>query len=156
VIATLRRDLSLTAVAVAISVLGWAALPTQQGFVALADLVIVGVLAVRYRPPTRDATTRRLRPTTLVNAITAIGIAAVPIGVLAVGPLAGGRHAATVVLGVGFAVFGILGFALYSFAWVATRRPTLAATVALVISGAVALWLAVPAFLDQIAGRNPF
>jgi heme/copper-type cytochrome/quinol oxidase subunit 4 len=106
-------------------------------------------------PPTRDATGRRLRSTTVVNSVMAVGIAAIPIGIAAIG-LVGGRSAATVVLGIGFAEFGLIAFALYSFVWVATRRATLAATVALIVAGIVAILLALPAFLDQLAGRNPF
>ena len=60
------------------------------------------------------------------------------------------------VLGIGFAAFGLAAFALYSFVWVATKRATLAATVALTVAGTAALMFAVPAFLDQLAGRNPF
>jgi len=40
--------------------------------------------------------------------------------------------------------------------WMATKRATLAAVVALMIGAVIALWFAVPAFLDQLAGRNPF
>ena len=140
---------------VVLAIAAWVALPTQQGFVALVILAIVGALAVWKRPPTRDATGRRRRPTTVVNAVTAFGIAALPIGILAVG-LAGGRSAAPVVLGIGLTVFGLVAFALYSLAWAATRRAALAATVALIVAGFAALWLAGPAFLDQLAGRNPF
>jgi hypothetical protein len=139
-----------------LTILAWVALPTQQGFVALAVLAIVGALAVWKRPPTRDTTGRRIRPTTIVNALTAVGIAAIPIGIIAVGLTAHDQNAASVVVGIGFAVFGLVGFALYSFVWAVTRRATLAATVALTVAGIVALWLAVPAFLDQLAGRNPF
>jgi hypothetical protein len=154
-----RRSVALTGmiaiIAVGLATLAWVALPTQQGFVALAIIAIVGALAVWKRPPTRDATGRRLRPTTVVNAVTAVGIVAIPIGIAAVGPV-GGQTAATVVLGIGFAEFGLVAFALYSFVWAMTKRATLAATVALAVAGIVAIWLTVPAFLDQLAGRNPF
>lgn len=117
---------------------------------------VVGALALWKRPPTMDATGRRVRPTTVVNAAAGIGIVAVPIGVAAVGLVPRGQSAATVVLGIGFAIFGFIAFALYSFVWAGTKRATLAATVALAVAGIVALWLAVPALLDQLAGRNPF
>jgi hypothetical protein len=142
-------------IAVGLAILAWVALPTQQGFVALAVLAVIGALAVWKRPPTRDTTGRRLRPTTIVNAVAAVGIAAIPAGFLAVG-LVGGRNAATVVLGIGLAEFGFVAFALYSFVWAVTRRATLAATAALTGAGIVAVWFAGPAFLDQLAGRNPF
>jgi hypothetical protein len=63
----------------------WVARPTQQGFVALAVLATAGALAVWKRPAVRDATGRRLRPTTVVNAVLAIGIVAIPIGIAGVG-----------------------------------------------------------------------
>jgi hypothetical protein len=155
----MRRNVGLTAtiaiIAVGLAILAWVALPTQQGFVALAVLAIVGALAVWKRPPSRDATGRRLRSTTVVNAVTAIGIAAIPIGIAAVG-LVGGRNASTVVLGIGFAAFGLVAFALYSVVWAVTRRGTLAATVALTAAGIGALWFTAPTFLDQLAGRGPF
>lgn len=155
-----RRSVALigivATVGVGLTILAWVNLPTQQGLVALAVLAIVGALAIWKRPPTRDATGRRLRPTTVVNAVTGVGIAAIPIGIVAVGLVAGGGSAATVVLGIGLAVFGLLAFALYSLVWAATKRVTLAATVALAVAGVVALWFTVPAFLDQLAGRNPF
>jgi hypothetical protein len=154
-----RRSVALTGamavIVVGLAILAWVALPTQQGFVALAVLVIIGGLAVRKRPPTRDAAGRRIRATTVVNSVTAVGIAAIPLGVAAVG-LVGGQSAATVVLGIGFAEFGLIAFALYSFVWVVTRRTTIAATVALSVAGIVSVWLALPAFFDQLAGRNPF
>ncbi len=70
--------------------------------------------------------------------------------------IAGGRHGAPLILGIGMAVFGAIAFALYSLVWTATKRSTLAAVVALTIGAVIALWFAVPAFLDQLAGRNPF
>src|SRR6266849_4793101 len=123
-------------IAVGLAILAWVALPTQQGFVALTVLIVVGALAVWKRPPARDTTGRRLRPTTVVNAVTAVGIAAIPIGVLAVG-LVGGQSAATVVLGIGMAEFGCIAFALYSLVWAVTRQATLAATAALTGAGIV-------------------
>ncbi len=154
-----RRHVALTRtiaiIAVGLAMLAWVALPTQQGFVALAVLAVVGALAVWKRPPTRDAAGRRSRPTTVVNAVLAIGIVAIPIGIAAVG-LVSGRNAATVVLGIGLAEFGLVAFVLYSFAWAVTKRATLSATVALTISAIVSISLAGPAFLDQLAGRNPF
>jgi hypothetical protein len=149
------RTGTIAIIAVGMAILAWVALPTQQGFVALAILAILGALAVRKRPPTRDATGRRLRSTTVVNSVMVVGIAAIPIGIATIG-LVGGQSAATVVLGIGFAEFGLIAFALYSFVWVATRRATLAATVALIVAGIVSILLALPAFLDQLAGRNPF
>jgi hypothetical protein len=142
-------------VVVGLATLAWVALPTQQGFVALAMLATAGALAVWKRPPVRDATGRRLRPTTVVNAALAIGIVAIPIGIAGVG-LVGGRSAATVVLGIGFSAFGLGAFGLYSLAWALAKRATLAATVALAVAGVVAVWLTASAFLDQLAGRNPF
>ena len=150
-----RRTGMIAIIAVGLASLAWIALPTQQGFVALAILVVVGALAIRNRPPTRDATGRRLRPTTVVNSVMAVGIAAIPIGI-AVVSLTGGRSAAPVVLGIGVAEFGLIAFALYSFVWVATERATLAAAVALIVAGITSMLLAFPAFLDQLAGRNPF
>lgn len=155
-----RRDLALFGglglIGGALTIVTWVALPTQQGFVALTVLASVGALAVWKRPPTRDTAGRRLRPTTIVNVLTAVGIAAIPIGFIAVGVMAHYQNAASVVIGVGFAVFGLVAFALYSFLWTVTRRAVLAATVALMVAGIVALWIAVPAVLDQLAGRNPF
>jgi membrane-bound metal-dependent hydrolase YbcI (DUF457 family) len=138
-----------------LATVAWVALPTQQGFVALAVIIIVGALAIWKRPPTRDATGRRIRPTTVVNTVLAVGMIAIPIGIAAVG-LIGGRSAAPLVLGIGFAEFGFEVFALYSLAWAVTRRAKLAASLALVVAGIAATWLSVPAFLDQLAGRNPF
>jgi hypothetical protein len=60
------------------------------------------------------------------------------------------------VLGIGVAEFGLLSFALYSFAFVATKRPAFGATIALTVAGVISAWLALPAFFDQLAGRNPF
>ena len=91
--------------------------------------------------------------TTVVNTVLAAGIVAIPIAGV---DLAGGQSAATVVLGIGFAEFGLGAFALYSFAWALTKRATPAATVALAVAGVVAIWFTGPAFLDQLAGRNPF
>ena len=153
-----RKEVSVGIVAivwVGLVIVGWFALPTQQGPVALTVLAVAGGLASWKRPPTTDATGRRGRPTTVVNAVAGVGLAAVPIGIVAVG-LTGGRSAATVVLGIGFAVFGFVAFALYSAVWVGTKRTTLAATVALIIAGLVSLACAVPPVLDQLAGRNPF
>ena len=118
-------------------------------------IAMVGALAVWKRPPIKDQTGRTLRPTTVVNTVVAVGIVAIPIGIAGVG-LTGGQSAATVVLGIGFAGFGLGAFALYSFAWALPKRATLAATVILAIAGVVAIWLTGPAFLDQLAGRNPF
>ena len=142
-------------VAVGLAILAWVALPTQQGLVALAVIVVLGVLAVMNRPPTRDASGRRLRSTSAVNSVLAIGIAAVPIGIMAIG-LVGNQTAAPAVLGIGLAEFGLVAFALYSFVWVATKRTTLAAAVALIVAGIVFISFGLPAFLDQLAGRNPF
>ena len=135
--------------------LAWFALPTQQGFVALAVIATAGAMAVWRRPPAADASGRRLRPTSIVNAALVIGIGAIPIGLAGAG-LTGGRSAATVVLGIGFAVFGLGAFALYSLTWALTKRAAPAAAMALAVAGAVAVWLTAPAFLDQLAGRNPF
>jgi asparagine N-glycosylation enzyme membrane subunit Stt3 len=146
---------AISIIGLGLAILAWVALPTQQGFVALTILVILGGLAVRTRPPSRDETGRRVRATTIVNSALAVGIAAIPIGIAAVG-LLGGQSVAPVIVGIGLAGFGLLAFALYSFAFVATRRSTLAATVALSVAGVVSAWLALPAFLDQLAGRNPF
>jgi asparagine N-glycosylation enzyme membrane subunit Stt3 len=146
---------AISIIGLGLAILAWVALPTQQGFVALTILVILGGLAVRTCPPSRDETGRRVRATTIVNSALAVGIAAIPIGIAAVG-LLGGQSVAPVIVGIGLAGFGLLAFALYSFAFVATRRSTLAATVALSVAGVVSAWLALPAFLDQLAGRNPF
>lgn len=153
------RNVALTGligiVVVGLASLARVALPTQQGFVALAMIAIVGALAIWKRPPIRDETGHRLRPTTVVNTVLAIGIVAIPIGIAGVG-LAGGRSAAPVILGIGFAAFGLGAFALYSLAWAVTKRATLAATIALTVAGVAAMWFTVPAILDQLAGRNPF
>jgi hypothetical protein len=141
--------------ALGVAAVAWFALPTQQGYVALAGLVACGGLAIRRRPPARDATGRRLLPTTIVQAALAVGIAAIPVGLLGVG-LVGGRSAAPVVLGIGVAGFGLGAFALYSLTWALTRRAALAATLALAAAGVGAAWLTVPAVLDQLAGRDPF
>jgi hypothetical protein len=146
---------AIAIVAVGLAIAAWVALPTQQGFVALAVILVLGVLAVMNRPPTRDATGRRLRSTTVVNSVLVIGLAAIPIGIAAIG-LTGGRSAAPIALGIGFAEFGLIAFALYSLVWAATRRTTLAAALALIVAGIVWFLLALPAFLDQLAGRNPF
>src|SRR5258708_7562273 len=96
----------LTAIVTAgLATVAWVALPTQQGFVALAVIIVVGALAIWNRPPARDATGRRIRPTTVVNTVLVLGMLAIPIGIAGVG-LAGGRSAAPLVLGIGFAVFG--------------------------------------------------
>jgi hypothetical protein len=146
----------LTAIiAAAVATLAWVALPTQQGFVALAVLIVVGALAVWNRPPMRDATGRRIRATTVVNSALIVGLIAIPIGIAVVG-LSGGRSAAPLVAGIGFTEFGLAAFVLYSFAWAVTKRPPLAATLALVVAGIAAAWFSVPAFFDQLAGHNPF
>jgi hypothetical protein len=152
-----RAELTgLTAIITAgLAIVAWVALPTEQGFVALAVIIVVGALAIWNRPPARDATGRRIRPTTVVNAILVLGMVAIPFGIAGVG-LAGGRSAAPLILGIGFAVFALGAFPLYSFAWAVTKRPLLAATVALVVAGIAAASFSVPAFLDQLAGRNPF
>ncbi len=154
-----RRSLALTGligiVVVGLAILGWVALPTQQGFVVLAFIATVGVLAIWKRPPNMDETGRRLRPTTVVNTALAVGIGAIPIGIAGVG-LVGGRSAAPLILGIGFAAFGLGAFVLYSIVWALTKRVTLAATVALAVAGVAAVWLTAPAILDQLAGRNPF
>jgi hypothetical protein len=121
----------------------------------LAVLIAVVAVAVWTRPPTRDATGRQIRPTLVVNAVLALGLIAIPLGIAAAG-LFGGRSAAPLVLGIGLAEFGLGAFVLDSFAWALTKRATLAATVALVVAGIGAGWLSIPAFLDQLAGRNPF
>ena len=149
------RTATLAIVASGLAILGWIALPTQQGVVVLAIIAIVGVQAVRMRPPAREATGRRLRPTTVVNSILALGIAAIP-GSLVVTGLSGGRTAAPIVLGIGLAAFGVIAFAVYSFAWAATHRATPAAILAVTVAGIVSSWLVLPGFLDQLAGRNPF
>ena len=140
----------------ALTVGAWVALPSQQGFVALAVLVCVGILAVWKRPPTRDRTGRRVRATSIVNGVTVMGLTAFPIGVVAVGPIGGNQNAATVVLGVGFAVLGTVAFALHAGLWRTTRRAPLSAAIALIVGAIVAVWFAAPALLDQLAGRNPF
>ena len=154
-----HRNVAATAaiaiIGLSLVILGWIVLPTQQGLVALAVLVILGVLPFRKRPPARDETGRRIRATTIVNSALAVGLVAVPIGVAAVG-LTGGRSAAPVIVGVAIAGFGLLVFALYSFVWFAIQRATLAATIAIAVAGVVTAWLALPAILDQLAGRNPF
>jgi hypothetical protein len=152
---TLAGAAGIAIIGLGLAILAWVALPTQQGLVALAVLVILGVLAVRQRPPTRDETGRRLRSTTIVNSALAIGIASIPVGVAAVG-LLGGQSAAPLIVGIGLAGFGLLAFSLYSFVWVATKRATLAAALALSGAGVVSAWLALPAFFDQLIGRNPF
>lgn len=68
-----------------VAIRAWVALPTQQGFVALAVLIIVGAVAVWKRPPIRDATGRPIRLTTVVNAVLVVGIFAIPVGIAAVG-----------------------------------------------------------------------
>ena len=146
---------AIAIIGLGLAILAWVALPTQQGFVALTVLVILGALAVRKRPPTRDEAGQRIRSTTIVNSVALIGIAAIPVGVAGIG-LVGGRSAAPVIVGIGVAGFGLIAFALYSFIWLATRRTTLAAAIALTVAGVVSAWLALPAFLDQLAGRNPF
>lgn len=141
---------------VPLTIIAWNALPTQQGFVALAAIVVAGAWAFWRRPPTRDPAGRRIRASRIVNTATAVGIAGIPIGYVAVFAIAGGRHGAPLILGIGMAVFGAIAFAVYSLVWMATRRANLAAVVALTIGAVIALWFAVPAFLDQLAGRNPF
>jgi len=146
---------AIAVVGVGLAILAWVALPTQQGFVVLIVIVILGGLAVRKRPPARDATGRRIRSTTIVNSALAVGIVAIPIGLACVG-LLGGQSAAPLIVGIGLAGFGLLAFTLYSFVWVATKRATLAAAIALAVAGVATTWLAFPAILDQLAGRNPF
>lgn len=141
---------------VPLTLIAWNALPTQQGFVVLAVIVAVGAWAYWRRPPTRDPVGRRIRATTIVNTVTAIGIAGIPVGFLAVSVVAGGRHAAPLIVGIGMTVFGAIAFAAYSLVWTATKRANLAAVVALTLGAGIALWFATPAFLDQLAGRNPF
>jgi hypothetical protein len=142
-------------IAAAAAALAWVALPTQQGFVALAVIIVVGALAIRNRPPARDVSGRGIRSTTVVNTVLVLGMVAIPVGIAAVG-LAGGRSAAPLVAGIGFAEFGLAAFVLYSLAWAVTKRPPLAASLALVLAGIAAASFSVPAFLDQLAGRNPF
>lgn len=153
-----RRDIAVTGmigiVVLGLATLGWVALPTQQGFVVLAVIATVGALATWKRPPLRDETGRRLRPTTLVNTVFAVGIGAIPIGMAGVA-LVGGRSAAPVILGIGFAAFGLAAFGIYSIVWAMTKRATLAATIALTLAGVAAVWITAPAILDQLAGRNP-
>ena len=141
---------------VPLTIIAWNALPNEQGFVALAAIVVAGAWAFWRRPPTRNPAGRRILATRIVNTVTAIGIAGIPIGYVAVIAIAGGRHGAPLILGIGMAVFGAIAFALYSLLWTATKRSTLAAVVALSIGAGIALWFATPAFLDQLAGRNPF
>jgi hypothetical protein len=141
--------------AIGAAAVAWAALPTQQGFVALAVLLAGGVLAIRRRPPARDPSGRRLLPTTVVHAALTAGIVAIPIGLVAVG-LTGGRSAVPLVIGIGVAAFGAGAFALDSLIWALTRRATLAAMLALAVAAMGAAWLTVPAVLDQLAGRDPF
>jgi hypothetical protein len=154
-----HRNVAATAaiaiIGLSLVILGWIVLPTQQGLVALTVLVILGGLAVWKRPPTRDETGRRIRATMIVNSALAVGIVAIPIGLAAVG-LLGGQSAAPLIVGIGLAGFGLLASSLYSFVWVATKRATLAAVLALSGAGVVSAWLALPAILDQLAGRNPF
>jgi len=142
--------------AVPLTMIAWNALPNDQGFVALTAIIGAGAWAFWRRPPTRDPAGRRIRATTIVNTATAVGIAALPIGYVAVFAIAGGRHGAPLILGIGCLVFGALAFALYSLVWMATKRATLAAVVAMTIGAVIALWFSTPAFLDQLAGRNPF
>jgi asparagine N-glycosylation enzyme membrane subunit Stt3 len=146
---------AIAIIGLGLAILAWVALPTQQGFVALTVLVVLGGVAVRKRPPTRDETGRRIRSTTIVNSVALIGIAAIPVGVAGIG-LVGGQSAAPVIVGIGVAGFGLIAFAVYSFIWVATKRTTFAAAIALSVAGLVSVWLVLPAFLDQLAGRNPF
>jgi asparagine N-glycosylation enzyme membrane subunit Stt3 len=146
---------AMAIIGLGLAILAWVALPTQQGLVALTVLVILGVLAIRRRPPARDGTGRRMRSTTIVNSALALGIVAVPIGIAAVG-LLGGQSAAPLIVGIGLAGFGLMAFALYSFVWVATKRASVAAAVALSVAGVVSAWLVLPALFDQVAGRNPF
>jgi hypothetical protein len=148
--------IGLTAIiAAGLATLSWVALPTQQGFVVLAVLIVVGAIAVWKRPPRKDAAGGLIRPTAVVNGALVAAIIAIPIGIVAVG-LAGGRSAAPLVAGIGVAEFGLGAFVLYSLAWAMTKRATLAAILAFGLAGIAAVWLSVPAFLDQLAGRNPF
>jgi asparagine N-glycosylation enzyme membrane subunit Stt3 len=146
---------AIAIIGLGLAILAWVALPTRQGFVALTVLVVLGGVAVRKRPPTRDETGRRIRSTTIVNSVALIGIAAIPVGFAGIG-LVGGQSAAPVIVGIGVAGFRLIAFAVYSFIWVATKRTTFAAAIALSVAGLVSVWLVLPAFLDQLAGRNPF
>ena len=145
----------VTLAAAGLAIVAWIALPTQQGFVALAVIVVVGLLAVWNRPPMRDATGSLVRPTLVVRTALVVGLIAIPVGIAGVG-LIGGRSAAPVVLAIGVAEFGLGALVLDTFAWVVARRATLAAIVAVVVAGIAAAWFTLPAFLDQLAGRNPF
>ena len=152
---TVAGAAGIAIIGLGLAILAWLALPTQQGLVALTVLVILGVLAFGKRPPTRDETGRRIRATTIVNSALAVGIVAVPIGIAAVG-LTGGQSVAPAIVGIAIGGFGLLAFGLYSFVWVVTKRATLAAAIAMAVAGVVTAWLALPAILDQLGGRNPF
>ena len=136
--------------------IAWIALPNEQGFVVLAAIVAAGAWACWRRPPTRDPAGRRIRATMIVNRVTALGIAGIPIGYLAVFVIAGGRNGAPLMVGIGMTVLGAVTFVVYSCVWMATKRVNLAAVVALTIGAGIALRIAVPALLDQLAGRDPF
>jgi hypothetical protein len=148
-------DPRFVAVVVASALGGWVALPTQQGIVALAVLVLVGSVAIVNRPPARDATGRPVRPTLIVNALLGVGLSAIPLA-FAVAGVTGGRTAAPIVVGIAIALFGSLAFALYSFIWIAIQRATPAGALAITTAGFVSIALTLPRLLDQLAGRNPF